>query len=121
VGTLADAGAVVTTSPSWGSYSYGFGPLVALGVVGALVLVLRWAFSGGGSLVERRSRQGREDEYGLLVAIAAPATFVEGEVLRRTLEDAGLRATLATTTEGPRLMVFRRDEPAARRLLATRS
>jgi hypothetical protein len=104
-----------------GSYSYAFGPLVAFAVVGALALLLRWAFSGGRSLVERRTRPGSEEEYGLLVSIAAPSTFIEGEVARRTLADAGLRATLATTTEGPRLMVFRRDERAARRILARRA
>ena len=106
--------------PWLSSYSYIGGPLVALGVVGILVLLLRWTFSRGGSLVEKPVRPGTEKDYGLLVAIASPGTHIEGEMLRRTLEDAGVRATLAQTTEGPRLMVFRRDEVRARQLLASR-
>jgi hypothetical protein len=105
---------------SWGSYSYLFGPVVTFAVLGVLLLLLRWAFGRGGSLVARPPRRGATGEYGLLVAIAAPGSYVEGEVLRRTLEAAGIRATLVPTTEGPRLMVFPGDEAAARRILADR-
>ncbi len=92
---------------------------MAFAAVGVLALILRWAYSGSRrSLVERVSRPGAEDEYGLLIAIASPSTYIEGEMLRRRLADAGFRATLATTTEGPRLMVFRHDERAARLILA---
>ena len=104
--------------PSWESYSYLFGPLMSFLIVGVFALLLRWAFGHGKSLVARPARPGRDDEYGLLVAVAAPQTYVQGELLRRTLDDAGLRATLATTTEGPRLMVFASDERRARRVLA---
>jgi hypothetical protein len=94
-------------------------PLIAFLVVGLLVLLLRWAFGGRRTwLVERRPRQGHADEYGLLVTIASPGTFVEGEILRRTLEDGGIKATLVSTSDGPRLMVFQEEEPEARRLLA---
>lgn len=93
-------------------------PLLALGVVGVLAVLLRWAFGRGRSLVERRPRQGPAGEYGLLVRVAAPATFVEAELIRRRLVDAGLRATLAPTTEGPAVMVFPEDAGTARRLLA---
>jgi hypothetical protein len=92
---------------------------MSFAAVGVLSLILRWAYSGSGrSLVERVSRPGAEDEYGLLVAIASPSTYIEGELMRQKLSDAGFRATLASTTEGPRLMVFDRDERAARRVLA---
>jgi hypothetical protein len=101
----------------WGSYSFLFGPVLALLAVGVLMLLLRWAFSTGHSLVERRPTQGTEDEYGLLVTVAAPKTFVEAEILRRTLEDAGVRATLAPTVQGPRVMVFPEDASVARALL----
>ena len=105
--------------PSWNSYSPLYGQLVAFAAVGVLALILRWAYSGSGrSLVERIARPGAEDEYGLLVAIASPATYIEGEMMRQTLTDAGFRATLANTKEGPRLMVFRQDERDARRVLA---
>jgi hypothetical protein len=104
----------------WGGYNYLFGPVVALVTVGILMLLLRWAFTRGGSLVERPARKGGDRDYGLLVSVASPATYVEGELLRRTLVDAGLRATLAQTNDGPRLMVFAADETTARRTLAER-
>lgn len=50
--------------------------------------------------------------------VAAPPTFVEAEVQRRTLVDAGIRATLAPTTEGPRVMVFPTEAGLARQILA---
>ena len=39
--------------PTWGSYSYVYGPIMALVAIGILVLVLRWAFGRGSSVVER--------------------------------------------------------------------
>ena len=101
----------------WGSYSFAVEPLIALGVVGVLALLLRWAFSTGHSLVERRPEVGSPEQYGLLVPVAEPPTFVEAELLRRRLSDAGLRATLAPTTEGPRVLVFPEDVKAARLVL----
>ena len=101
----------------WGSYSSVFGPVIALVVVGVLALLLRWAFSPGHSLVERRPEVGSPEQYGLLVPIAEPPTFVEAEMVRRRLSDAGLRATLAPTTEGPRVLVFPEDVKAARLVL----
>lgn len=104
--------------PSWGSYSYTFGTLVAFLAVGVLALLLRWTFGRGQSLVARRPVTGSEQEYGLLVSVASPGNYAEGELLRRRLEGAGLRATLVQTTGGPRLMVWPQDERAARTLLS---
>ncbi len=101
----------------WGDHSSVLAPVLALGVVGVLALLLRWAFGHGSSLVERRPRRGSEHEYGVLVPVAAPPTFVEAEMVRRRLVDAGLRATLAPTTEGPRVLVFPEDADMARVLL----
>ena len=99
--------------PDWRSY------LISLLVLGVLALLLRWAFGGRGrSLVERRARQGHEDEYGLMVAVASPGTFVEGEVARQRLLDAGIRASLVTTSDGPRLMVLEPDQTRALQFLA---
>ena len=103
--------------PAWENYSYAFGPLVALVAVLVLVLLLRWTFSRGRSLVQRRPEAGSEQEYGLLTPVASPATFVEAELLRRRLLDHGIRATLAPTTEGPRVMVFPADVPLAGEVL----
>jgi hypothetical protein len=106
-----------TANVQWGSYSFAVEPLIALGAVGVLALLLRWAFSTGHSLVERRPTVGSPEQYGLLVPVAEPSTFVEAELLRRRLSDAGLRATLAPTTDGPRVLVFPEDAKAARLVL----
>ncbi len=102
------------------SASFLVGPLIAFAAVGVLVLLLRWAFASGSSVVSKRPAQGRVDEYGLLVPVAAPPNYIEAEMIRRALEDAGIRATLAQTLAGPRLMVFPEDEARARQVLERR-
>jgi hypothetical protein len=106
--------------PSWGSFSYAFGPLVAVGLIAVFVVILRWAFSRGASVVAAAPTPGPDSEYGLLVPVAAPGTYVEGEVLRRRLVDRGIRANLATTLDGPRVLVWPADEERARALLSDR-
>lgn len=104
--------------PSWGSYSYLYGPLVALCVIGLLTFVLRWAFGGRDrSVVERPSRRGRPDQYGLLDAVASPETYIEAELNRQQLESAGIKATVALTNDGPRVMVWPEDRARAETLL----
>ena len=105
--------------PAWNSFSFAFGPIVAAVLVGLFALILRWAFRRGTSVVAAPPRRGSDDEYGLLVPVASPATFVEGEILRRRLEDQGVRANLASTLDGPRVMVFQVDEHRALQVLAT--
>jgi hypothetical protein len=101
------------------SYSFIGGPLMVLAVLGVLVVLLRWTFGGRRrSLVARQPAPGPEEEYGLLVSIAAPGTYAEGEMLRRRLEERSIRATLAQTKNGPRLMVFPPDEERARAAIA---
>src|SRR3954454_18028294 len=63
-----------------GSYSFVYGPVVAFAMVGLLVLLLRWAFSRGSSLVAAPPRPGAPDDYGLLVPVASPASFAEAEL-----------------------------------------
>jgi hypothetical protein len=107
---VGDTGAV----PHWSAL------ITSVLVVGVLALILRWAYGGRGrSVVARRPTPGSAGEYGLMVAVAAPGTFIEGEVGRQRLEAAGIRAQLVTTTDGPRLMVLEEDETTARRLLAS--
>ncbi len=103
--------------PAWQSYSYLFGPLSVGLVLVVLTLVLRWGFSRGGSLVQRRAQPGAPTDYGLLVSIAAPDSDDDGTVMRDLLADAGVRATLVHTSAGPRVMVFRTDEVRARAVL----
>ncbi|HET9654683.1 MAG TPA: hypothetical protein VFP72_04975 [Kineosporiaceae bacterium] len=101
----------------WGADGDVPGPLLALAVVAVLMVLLRWAFGRGRSVVMRRPTSGRHDEYGLLVRVAAPATVEDGERIRRRLVAAGLRATLAPTLEGPAVMVFPEDVTTARGLI----
>lgn len=102
-----------------GSFAYLAWPLVVFGGFAVMVLLLRWTFSSGHSLVQREPKQGEPTEYGLLVVVATPTTFIEGEQLRLRLLEAGIRGTLAPTTQGPRLMVFPQDASVARALLET--
>jgi hypothetical protein len=102
---------------TWGGYSSLFGPMVALLAITVLVTFLRWAHRPGASLVAKQPSRGRADQYGLLVPVASPGTYVEGELVRRKLEAEGVRATLASTNDGPRVMVWPEDEAKARSLL----
>jgi len=91
--------------------------LISFGVLGVLILLLRWTYGTGKSLVARPPRTGTPEEYGLLVAVAAPADAAEAERLTALLTAAGLRYTLVSTSEGLRLMVWPDDERAAREVL----
>lgn len=107
--------------PVGNSFSYVFGPLVAFIAIGVLVLLLRWAFNNKKtSVVAAAAKPGNESDYGMLVSVASPANYIDGEMLRRRLEDAGIRANLATTLDGPRVMVWPTDEDKARRVLTSR-
>ena len=104
--------------PAWSTYSYLFGPLVALAIMAVMVVLLRWAFSRGGSLVERDARPGRSDEYGLMVPVAGADDYIRAEMQRRMLADHGLKVNLVRTTDGPRLMVWQSDRDRALELLS---
>ena len=90
---------------------------MALVGIALFALILRWAFSRGSSVVAAPPKPGSTDEYGLLVVASIPSTYIEGEMQRRTLEDAGLRANLANTLDGPRVMVWPADLEMAQALL----
>lgn len=96
------------------SFSYMVGPLIAFVGLGILIALLRWTFKRGGSLIAAPAQKGDPGQYGLLVPVAEPGNYVEGEMLRRSLEDAGIKATLTTTLDGPRVMVWPKDEDRAR-------
>ena len=85
-----------------------------------LMLMLKWAFARGKSVVERPSRIGDESEYGLMVAIAEPSNHIEGQLLKEKLKESGIRANLVQTINGPRLMVSKEDQSIARALLKTK-
>ena len=96
------------------SFSYAFGPIVALVGIGAMVLVLRWAYSRGSSVVAAPGKSGPSDSYGLLVCVASATNYAEGEMIRRALEDRGIKSNLAQTTDGPQIMVWPKDASRAR-------
>ena len=60
------------------SYSYAIGPIMAFIFLGVLVLLLRWAFRRGVSVVAAPPRQGSTDDYGLLVPLAGWTNVVRG-------------------------------------------
>jgi hypothetical protein len=103
----------------FGSYSFLFGPLLAFGGLGVLILFLRWAFRRGSSVVAAPPRPGNPDEYGVLVPIASPSTYMEGEIWRLHLEAHGIRANLTQTKHGARLLVWPSDADAALNVLST--
>lgn len=99
--------------PNWGSFSYAFGPVVAVVMLVVLVLILRWAFSRGQSVVAPRPKPGPPSEYGMLVPVAEPADAAEAERLSSTLRQAGIRCSVAVTTDGLRVMVWPKDAARA--------
>lgn len=106
--------------PAWSTYSYIFGPLMALLIMGLLVLLLRWAFRSGQSLVADEPTPGTSDDYGLMVPVATADDYIRAEMQRRLLSDHGFKVNLVRTTDGPRLMVWRKDRDRALDLLSRR-
>lgn len=105
--------------PAWESYSYIFGPLVAFSAIGLFIVILKWSSQRGKSVVAAPARSGTEADYGLLVVVSRPPNYADGEIQRRTLEDAGIKATLAYTLDGPRLMVWPADAERATELISS--
>lgn len=87
-------------------------------LIGVLILLLRWAFSRGHSLVERKVKPATSDNYGMLVELTRPISLIDGEMFKAQLLDAGIRSTLALTVDGVSLMVWPTDLAKARRVLA---
>jgi hypothetical protein len=95
---------------------YWLGPVVALGVVGLLMLVLRWAY--GGTRVVGPRPDGPSDDYGLLQEVAVAESTQAANVLRAVLSDARIRSTMSADPGGRvRVMVFAGDLERARRLV----
>ena len=82
-----------------------------------LMMLLKWAFARGKSVIERPIRVGEEAEYGLLRVVAKPSNHIEGEMLRQKLLTNGIKATLTQTKRGPRVMVFPEEVKAAEAIL----
>ncbi|MFZ9309770.1 MAG: hypothetical protein ACO3XJ_04080 [Candidatus Nanopelagicales bacterium] len=103
---------------SWGSYSFLYGPIVALLGIGVLIMVLRWGWQKNQSLIAKPVKRGAMTDYGVLVSCAKADTVIEAEIMKRKLIDKGIQATVALTNEGPRVMVWPEDQNKAKNLLA---
>lgn len=86
-------------------------------VVGVMIVILKWAFSGNKSVIEREKKIGNEDEYGLLRVAHSPKNHIEGEILRQKLLSVGIKATLSQTKNGPKILVFEEDLKIAKATL----
>jgi hypothetical protein len=88
---------------------YVLGPLIAAALLGALILVSRWAF--GKSLVDGGP------QHGLLVPVAEGIIADDLSALQDALLEAGVRNTVADGPGGYRLLVWPADLTRARDLL----
>ena len=86
-------------------------------VVAVMIVILKWAFSGNKSVIEREKRIGNENEYGLLRVAHSPKNHIEGEMLRQKLLSVGIKATLSQTKNGPKILVFEKDLKIAKATL----
>ncbi|MFM1789340.1 MAG: hypothetical protein RLZZ12_689 [Actinomycetota bacterium] len=94
-----------------------FQSLAGFAVMLVLIVLLKWAFARGNSVVARPLRVGDDEEYGLLMVVARPGNHIEGEMLRQKLLTNGIKATLTQTKRGPRVMVFEQEVKAAEAIL----
>ena len=105
------------------SFSFLFGPLVAVLALGVIVLLCRWVFSTGhrdDRAARRTQKAVTAGDFGLLVPVATVRTPEDADLLRGVLRDAGIRGTLAAAPEGGlSVLVFRADALRARDLVNT--
>lgn len=99
--------------PSWTNYPVFFGPIVALLLLGGLILLLRWAFSRGKSVVSRPVVQASSTEYGLMRSVGRFSTDHDAQETASHLTAANVRANVVRTADGIHVMVLRDDLPAA--------
>lgn len=91
--------------------------LAGFAVMGFLMILLKWAFSRGKSVVERPLTIGEENKYGMFRVAAKPMNHIEGEMIRQKLIENGIRANLTQTKDGPRVFVFPEELKAAEAIL----
>jgi hypothetical protein len=108
-----------------------FSPFIALALIGALAMVLRWTFRqdpaepqalfdppGVDAEPATEGFEPTAEDYGLLGVAAVVETTDAAEQIRAVLADAGIRATVAGAPDGRvRVLVFETDVPRARRVV----
>lgn len=98
--------------PGTGSAPYVLGPLGVAVLLGALVLVVRWATGRGGSVAKPPRPQ-----YGLLQPIAAAWVAADLEPALRALRVAGIRCTVSDAGDRHEVLVWPEDANRARSLV----
>ena len=98
---------------------YFLGPLLGLLLAGLLAGLLRWTYGTHHQHVAPPAESDDQD-LGLLREVAVVAGAEAADVLRRLLAADGIRATVRSTADGVgrRILVFAKDEPAARMVLS---
>jgi hypothetical protein len=102
------------------SYSFLYGPLVAVAALGVIILICRWVFSTDhrDERTARRLEKARSrGDYGLLVPITRVRTADDADMLRAVLREAHIRCTVAQQDDGLDVLVFRRDAVRASELV----
>jgi hypothetical protein len=96
------------------SSAYLEGPLIVAVALAVIVLLCRWVFA-----TDRPAppTPARSSDFGLLEPVAVVRTVDDAQMLRELLRDAGIRGTLAPTSDGIALLVFRSDATRARDLV----
>jgi hypothetical protein len=93
---------------------YFVGPFAVIIPLGLLVLILRWAFSRGDSLVRRvDTRPADPKTFGLLTGVHTTKAYADARKLVEKLTSAQIRATAARTTDGWTVYVWPKDVDAA--------
>ena len=88
--------------------------LVVFVVVGLLVVLLRWTFSGS---AVGNPEPGRPDDFGLLTPVAIVDSADEAQRLRALLAEAGVRATRTVGSDGRHhVLVFAAEVDRARNI-----
>lgn len=102
------------------SFSFLYGPVVAVLALGVIILICRWVFSTDhrDDRTARRLEKARSrGDYGLLVPVTRVRTADDAEMLRGVLRNAGIRCTVTQEDDGVDVLVFRADAGRARELV----
>lgn len=97
--------------PSWGSFSYAFGPLFALGSLLLVVWLLRRNF---------RDNRANFDDDEVLAPLLGPHTWGECTQLARDLQSAGIRHRVADMNTSYQVQVPADDLARARAVMRSR-
>ena len=102
----------------WHTWWFAIGPLFGVAWLLLVGSMLRWTFSRRGSIAGASRRPAAPDAYGNLRPLRAVDSDAQAMRIRARLQSAGIRSTVAETTEGRYVFVWEKDLPRARELTA---